>query len=380
MRSELTALPIQVSSAINALKESLSHFLLYKYNFPFEASLCIPQLAQCMELLLGHLDLPNKSMSLHGMIDEHSNWVGTEKEVAHWIRRRRNKILHAGEPPWEDLITVRSKTQAALQICAKLLLDSGYPIRHHFSIVEIPLLEGKSPYSHDEAAWLVQAAYGYTDIDPEVAVDIANGAFEISLREFAASWGIDDSLFSTVDDLISELRKDDDPEIPEKLPYYEFRVDDGALDKELEQRNIGDTGLSPPKSFAGLESLMLEATEQDLRSIIQRYILEVQRAITSFAERSPLRVYKSLRNNWQAIMATLRELRPNIDMPDMDFDRLEQTDFMYRKMRLLVKPGSPLPIWDANDVQSFLEIVTDQCGAIPEGVEIEFSHGIIFWG
>ena len=186
----ITPKPVALFTAENIFKESVLHFFLLKFNFPFEATICIPQLRQALELLLMYKYVGSKrSPGMKELVQEYGKFSKKEEQVLLWLTKKRNLIVHKGEVHWEEFEHVRKKLQICFTIIAKLFEDFQCPLNDFLEDWQQKVALGIYLMPTDEAFALIVAARQQSENEPDIALDIANEAFEVALRGFAKGWG-----------------------------------------------------------------------------------------------------------------------------------------------------------------------------------------------
>ena len=370
-------LPTQVRSAEAHIQEAGAHFTLLAHNFPEEALATIVPLHTASELLLrvsqGEKGATRKSVEL---INRCEVWTPHERQKMHWLRKQRNKAAHRGEIHWESSEEVTPTLREAFPLVGKLFLRLNYSIRDNFPPRDAALLLGAPIPWTALALTLADSSIEYAARDAEIAVDIANAAFEVGLRGFANSWEIPGANSLSLQELIDEMWQHPDENAH---PHY---WDERIYDDRDRYRDLGDspdTTLRPPMRLPEIPSI--GRRYKDLGLNASYYAQEIREIILSYLERYPaLHLETCLRHCWNDVVHEMRGVAPDVQAPLTDEDHWNpHLHFFAGQMRIQIPDSSasfgvlevkPSEIWSGEHLDTFRRLVEERCGPIPLDVSI----------
>lgn len=373
------AKPKGIFTAENQLKKAIYHFLLLPFNPPYEAVACIPELHHAVELFLcAHYDEHYDDFTdidgfekwgMEKFIDEYANWNDDQKSQVHWLRKRRNHIIHEGELDWKESQVVKDRLRKVLPIASGLYTELGYSLESSvFTTLERQLLRGQEPHWKGLSTMLSQAAIEYSGIDPAVSVDITNAAFEVALRGFAGSWQQEGAETLPIPFLITKMNEYSD----ESAPYYYNRQDTADTYRELPLEGFNKT----------LSELDAQRQDGNVHNAAYNYAHEVHELVLSYLERALIREGVCINERWEEIVAELRNKAPDIEIPEVSEYWKNEGDYSYflgEQITIILDRGVPEPAWNDDQWKVFYEVVEDVCGKLPEGVRIKFELQLELW-
>lgn len=230
----------------------------------------------------------------------------------------------------------------------------------------------KSPPWYALVDELSAVAIRYTDVDEEIAVEIANAAFEVGLRGFAASWEIKESDSLSIPELFEEMWKHDEENAHPH--YWDERITDDR-DRYKDLGESSDTVLHPPLAFHSITS----RPDRPISESIKYYAQEIREIILSYLERFPLlELERYFRENWNRLVDEMKEEAPNVDVPKT---RDELWDFEGHFYNLEVSvpfddPNAPFlmggivpsDVWKGDHLKRFIGLLEERYGELPEGL------------
>ena len=89
-------LSIRLFAARAYLKDAVLRWVLASFNFPSEAANAITALSTAMELVLRE-GKAERSANMFELVQAQLGWNREDRELVHWVRALRNKVLHAGD-------------------------------------------------------------------------------------------------------------------------------------------------------------------------------------------------------------------------------------------------------------------------------------------
>lgn len=368
--------PVPIFTAENIYKEAIHHYFLLEFNFPYEATLCIPLLRQALEILLKHrYDGPRREPNVKELVDDYGKFNEGEESLLRWLGDKRNAIVHHGEVRWEDFKQVKEKLQRCVLLIAELFEDYQCQLSDFLEEWQEKLALNQPLYSAEEARALVAAAKQQRESEPDIAIDIANKAFELAIRGFAGGWGIRRFNELIVSELIHLLNEFDD----ERSPYYEDRRFEG----DLSFKQLGEDWFDPPMTTFDLEIVcsIPHYISQGIGylQVVQYYVDEMNELVSSFTERTPLPISRCIRENWQGIISELIRRIPDVEIPVVDLENWTDFDFIYDKFKIVIKEDTLVPSWSLVEEETFREIVSEVCGPIPRKTTIKLTEPGIRW-
>lgn len=124
----------------------------------------------------------HKKEELYKLIKEYEFWGQAEKEDIDWLRKRGNAIKHRGEEQEQELQKVSELIEGIYPLIGSLYEKLDHKIDQNYSIYGRCLLKGKNRPWYALADSYSAAALRYAYFDEEIAVDLANEAYETALR------------------------------------------------------------------------------------------------------------------------------------------------------------------------------------------------------
>ncbi len=366
----MKAAPRRVLSAQNSYREAFGHFILLEFNFPFEASMCIPQLRGTLEWLLReHLRLPKKS---YAPMKELTNGYGkfniNEDEFLRWLTDKRNEIMHKGEVQWEEYAVVERKLLDNFKLIGRLFEELDYTLSDFLNPWEVNLSKGIKLELVDQAQALSSAAVKYCEVEPDIAIDISNKALELSLRGFARGWNFSGHDELTIDEIMDTMRDFED----DRAAYYEDR----RIDDETRFKHLKGDWFKPLMTVSDLVRVGSSNLGWTYPQSAIFYTQEIAEVVASLVERTPLHVEMCIKSKWHDIIGSLQEKIPDVEIPEVDFNGWEHTHFYNNHITVRILNEYKIPEWAPVEVQTFLEIISTKCGEIQDEVIVEFQHGI----
>lgn len=356
-----------VLTAIHSLQESLEHYLLFPFNFPFEGTKCIPLLRQAIELLL-RVHTSDEDLSGRGMkvlVDTYGEFTYAEDGLIKWLSDKRNDIMHEGEVQWEDREVVSSNVRELISIAGKLLFDLGGSFPDELTSWQRELLAGRTIDRRSESRFLSEAAIGYAAVDEEIAIEISNAAFEKALRLMAMRWGIENAEEIYLADLVATLYEFED----ERAPYYIDR----RLDETDAWTELGQGKFAIPLSLAQIQGIA-GRSQTNLAAAVELYAQEVAEAVNSYIERTPSAFAHCVIDNWDRIVSVFYEIDPQAELPCIDQDRWGKQSFMEDRLEIPLARGESKPVWLPSDYRALLVAISAVCGGLPDTVHIHFAE------
>lgn len=353
------------------VKDSILRWLLADFNFPSEAAQGVTSLCTCFELMLRH-GTTGRGPKLYELIESYKNWSVEQKSMAHWVRDTRNGILHAGEFPPEDRQAVQECVKSAFTLARILWLDHGYSLLDHFSPFEVALLEDRVPtwqeYS-DATSW---AGVFYAYQAPEIAVDVANAAFDRAVRGFAADWRQEGSDVLDMRALIDLM--DEHEEEFAHASLYDDLTDFENSAKEF--RGERAEWFDPPQDLHAIQAA--SGGKWDTRRAALLYCNEIRDVVISYPSRVPNFLFADqLRQAWPAIVREMVRVAPDVEFPAIELERWGSWR-MYGGEILLPVPfdvafpgiARPSDYWEAGQLGFLERLIRELCPATPKTIRL----------
>ena len=217
------------STAKIITKESIRRAVYAEFNFPTEAAASVVFMLMAFELLLKEENEVDRADAVD-LINERPAWDDIQRDAADWVRKKGNAVKHQGRFPPEQKDEVIPRLHRALALIGGLWEALGVTLDEEFSPYERSRLLGVNPSWQDESDTISLAACEYWSLDPEFAFEMANRAFTIGLRAYAASWGIPGAESFELRGLIGKMEDLDDDDIHPSLfvdwlrPDYQFQA------------------------------------------------------------------------------------------------------------------------------------------------------------
>jgi hypothetical protein len=293
----------------------VQHFLLLDYNFPSEAFDCILRLFAAMELLLREY-FKNKytNQNVFTLIETYWEEDESAKDLGHWLREGRNKLVHKGEPKWKDKNIIPGMLRECFIFISGIYEDLGFSISDDFSTLEQHVIEGKIPDWDDEAVFLAREAVSYLQLDPPIMFDIASAATEKAIRGFARAWRIQGADVIPIEEIFDALR------------HYEYKFESKY------NRSEHTAPYAPEYIFPGevgneIRELWVAKNLDDVyewfrsgdytdEMTMRLYLQDNQGLVENLANRYPsLDFYECFCGNWDSLMQEMKNVYPQIELP-----------------------------------------------------------------
>jgi hypothetical protein len=376
---------MRVTKAEDALKKAIWHFVILDFNFPHEITECVTYSFLGLELLLKEILIQQGQYrdeislpTMEKLIDEYDKWDAGQKSVVHWMRRKRNKIAHSGGVYWGELDQAKQNTIEVFELTGSLYQELDYEIDDIFNKFEASILLGISSDWRYHCDFLGKIARSYIDIDAETALLIANRAYEISLRGYAKSWGIENF--------------DTEPLIELKNILYDYEITTDRTFVNLEQFNPSPYYLyhseDEDEVWCPLEEFLLENIRlSDLDNIqgvtrqrgseyaVKKYIEHVYDAVTSNIKRAVNLPYaKCFLDYFSTIMKELYQQFPNIKVLRLH-NELGVLLYNFDEFWIIVHfDESAKEIgWNNNHDNAFRALILKYCGPLPDFVNFKLQ-------
>lgn len=383
--------PEYVNSAENAIKKSIASFYLLNLNFPSEAVDCIIQLWLATELLLrqwyNQEEIRIDGWSAYEMIQFASDWNPKQKRIAHWLREKRNALQHEGEALRDDAGDVKAQLLQAYKLVGSMYQSMGYMLNDWFNSVEQNILNGNELDWKEEARSLAMSSFKYLEDEPEIAISIANAAYEKAFRGYARCCRIENADKLPLSELAEALYNNEywfEADVPVSWEDYHCT---GYLLDPLEQMNGGDSYYYfGPSSLLYYSKIVIGIDNRYERILRVRNELDrIQGLVNSLITNSPeLDYFECVANNWHSIVNKLQARFPKLTIPPLKEDSYPEG---YNSMKVpfgisawwdkertisihfqgIIKNGG----WEEKHTEALLEIITMVCGKKPEDLKIE---------
>lgn len=356
-----------VFTAVHSLQESLDHFILFPFNFPFEGAKCIPLLRHAIELLL-RAHSAEKAATTRGMkalVDAYGSFTESEDTLIRWLSDKRNSIMHEGEVDWEDVDVVSRNVSELFSIAGSLLQDLDVSFTSEFDQWHVELLSGGDLDDWSRSELYAIAAIGYAGVDEEIAIEIANTAFETALRLMASRWSVAGAETASLNDLISTLSKFDD----ERAPYY--------IDRRLDERDawteFGESRFAIPSGMSEL-SAIAEESQTGFDIVAKEYAQQIFECVRSYLERTPLEIATCVLENWIRIVSVYQDLNPSAEIPEIDRKIWGHNDFLGNRIRIPTTSPESVPAWNESDYRILIKAIEEVCGPVSKALHIQFEE------
>ncbi len=363
----INPLSLRLFAAKSNSKEAIRRYTLSCFNFPEEAAAALSYLHTALELLLREKHFGASRISAYELIESRADWDDTEQSTAHWIRQARNQILHTGEFPPEEKTNVLGLIKKGINLIGKLWRGYVHSLEDHFSPFETSMLLGTDAdwESYSDAYSL--AAIQYSTIAPEIAVEIANDAFEKAARGFAVCWHFEGAETLEFNRLLEIME-----EFPDEMAHpslYNDLHEPGGL------RSFGCPldWFYPPMDLHKV--IKRSYSDWHPKRAAEYYTREVRDVVLSYSERCPyLDFHECVMNNWELIVERMRAIAPEVKFPEVDYDRWRHRYFygghFYIELKERDSDGwshaMASSYWEGEHLQHFRDIVREICGDYPE--------------
>jgi hypothetical protein len=215
---------------------------------------------------------------------------------------------------------------------------------------------------------LAEAALHYVHIDPHVAVEIGNHAFDIAVRGLAAGWGFEAVEAVDLAEVMSQLEAH-----PHDMahPSLYFELDD----RTRHFRMFGDEDrpwFVPP---LGIEDVISAVeVEWDSKRAAMNYCEELVDVIGSYRSKVPyLSLKECLVQHWGQFQMTLADRREPIVLPDLDEKMMEFIEFFPGETVDLPSPEGRGPLsqvrlseyLSSQELSALMDLLAVHCGPLP---------------
>jgi hypothetical protein len=362
---------IRINSAENAIKKSIEHFLLLTFNYPSEAVNCIEQLNKALELLLKEIYIQNgknrRGMNSSDRINEYWDWESAEKEIVNELRKTRNKLQHEGELEWEGRESMRHGLISAYWIAGQTYQSLDYDLDEIFTRGEKDILQGLEINWKDEALSLANLSYHFYKDDPELAIQISNGALEKAVRGLAECWRIDNAGLLPLSEVIQAMY-DNKYEFSSDLPidYEDYQTKPYFFSRD--DHEYCDLSCDPLTNIGEVLS-NVRAYRQD--DAIKKVLDDSWAVVASFIKTAPyLDYFESLVSNWDLIIDEFLKQSPNVTFPLLN-DEHGITPWWDEDQGIGIHFKQSLGDvnWDENHEALFIEIIEKVCGKKPDNLQ-----------
>jgi hypothetical protein len=372
----------RVNSAENAIKKSIEHFFLLNFNYPSEAVYCIEQLHKAFELLLREIYQQNgknaKGMSIYRLINEYWDWEITQKDVVNGLRKTRNKLEHEGELEWEGREFMRNELLKAYKISGQTYQSLGNILDEVFTRGEQNILQGEEINWKDETLCLANLSYQFYKDDPELAIQISNGALEKAVRGFAKSWRIAQADIMPISEVIKVLRNNK-YELRSDLPIY---YEDYQAKPYYSMRDTDETPLLSCDCFTSIDNVLREVCEYRQDEAIKKALDDTWDIVVSFIKKAPhLDYFEYFINKWEFIVNEFLSQAQNVTFPLLN-DEHGIYPFWDEDQAICIyfKQTMEDVNWTENHETLFIEIIEKVCGNKPDNIQIKIDWGnTSFW-
>lgn len=270
--------PIPVFTAENLIKDAVAHYLLFPFNFPYEATMCIPLLFQSVELLLREYfkdKFENISdFEMKKLTDLYRDWDEDQRKLIHWLRLKRNALQHKCEVQWEEVREVDNKIKSVFICIGDLYEDFGFSFIDAFIPLERTYLWGKEPHWVEKSEGLIQAATKQCDQNPEIAIQIANKSFELALRGLASVLKIESAENLSIPDLITKMDENEDAR-SRASTYWDKWEREGF-------KGLGQDWFTAPMN---IHELKIARSDLEFSEAIRVYVNEVRKVILAYYDK-----------------------------------------------------------------------------------------------
>jgi hypothetical protein len=377
-----------VNSAENAIKKSIMAFYLLDINYPSEAIDCSIQLYLALELLLkekykqANKPAPWKANKL---IQDFWEWNDEQKEQAHWLRDMRNMLQHAGEAKWEEEKSVRRKLLNVFMLVGKIYQSLGYKLSDLFTTAEQIILIGNELDWMEEARCLATGSLKYIEVDPEIAIDIANRAFEEAFRGYASCCRISSADTLPLSELIEALKNNYyllEADVPVSWEAWQCT---GYIRDKVELNEGGDSYYYlRPNPLIDYSELTRFADRHGEVLVFRKALDRNQAIVDALIADSPNWDYfECIAHSWFSIIKELKARFPHLLIPELKKDpnperfEMEATFGIAawwdeEKVIYIYFQGKAEDYgWVDIHTESLHEIITKVCGEIPDDLNVE---------
>lgn len=367
--------PEMVNSAENAIKKSINHYFLINYNFPSEAVDCVNQLHLALELLVKERYTRDGIMipdTVFKIFQDFWGWDINQKDIAHWLRKKRNALLHSGEAHWEEAGKVHRKLLDVYKLAGQTYESLGYKLDEVFTSGEQNILKGQEANWKNEAHILANASFQFYKEDPELAFQISNGALEKAVRGYAYSWRIDGAKILPIPEVVQAMY-DNVYEFSTDLPTYYEKDQTKPYYFERETHDYYYIGCDCLTDISELlESV--EPYRQDDK--IKKALDDNWDKVIGLIKNAPyLDFYECFITNWARILDEFKNNVPEITFPQLNDEHGIQPWWDEDKVISLHFKDGPGINWEDSHKELFTKVVESFCGEMPSDLRFEFSWG-----
>lgn len=376
-------------STVEILRRSIEHSLLLKHNFPSEGMRCVLTLFQAVEFILKEIHgLKGAYISAGKLLGKSKKLMSRDEwEDLDWLRKKRNDIQHEGEDSWRSREEVEERLGRIYPLVGNLCERIGIDVDEEFRLVFACILQGESVPWYAKVDALSYLAIGYFNEDKEIAVNIANEAFEEAVRGLAEAWRIDEHSELTVRNLMKRMW---DHEEEAAHPHY---WNEAVTDDRYRYREPGWGGhLASELSGRGLDRLLgfqeISSGRKGYRSpetAVRNYLMEVWDLVQDYLSRVPfLELEQCVRESWNDIASEMETRYSDIQVPRTRDELWEPVHFFGFQMQIPYEdPGlitdeyrfpfgsaTPSTLWSGEVLEEFRELLVESCGELPPGLQI----------
>jgi hypothetical protein len=392
MESKNNSKSMSINSAENALTKSITAFYLLDLNYPSEAVDCITQLWQATELILRERykqeEIGIEDWNAYDMVQFFPDWNSKEKVVVDWVRDKRNLIEHTGEPSWEEVSFVKTQLLMVYSIIGKTYQSLGHMLTDIFTDIEQKILSGNELDWKDKSRSLAMGSFKYIEVDSEIAIDIANKAFEKAFRGYAKCCRIEKADILPLSELGEALHNNEywfEADVPVSWEEYQYT---GCLVDPLERMNGGDSYYYfGPSSLLDYSKIVIGRDNRHEQILRVRNELGRNRGlVNSLITSSPeLDCFECVANSWHSIVNKLQARFPKLTIPPLKEDPEPESYEMHATFGIsawwdevrtisihfqgIIKNGG----WEEKHTEALLEIITMICGEKPDDLIIEIQ-------
>ncbi|OGO40814.1 MAG: hypothetical protein A2W36_05835 [Chloroflexi bacterium RBG_16_58_14] len=322
----------------------------FRAIFDDETTKCLPLIHQSIELLMREYferecshDFEKKPMTMTELIEAYV-WADMEnlKESVSWLNTRRNWILHEGERITIDELAIVPNVAKSINFAGELYQKLGYSFDRVFNPIEHILLS-EVRVNWQEIIWrginwqsisetLTNSAMRVLadGEESQVVVDIANEAFEIALRGFARSCGIEKWDALKISELIQKMNEQED----DWAHFYWWNYSDTTNSGWIPENS--PFWFVPPMQASDLINSPYHQTRQDAA---EYYANEVRNLVKSIIENTPMvDLSDFVHSEWGVIERELGNKNPELEIPIIDLESWSRSSpFINRTITIPVK-------------------------------------------
>ena len=267
-------------SAYVHTREAIRRFVFAGFRFPLEAAACVTFLQTSTELLLVEL-VKNPGAKAWELVDAYFPAGSTDHELATWVRKSRNEVMHEGRFPEEDKHEAMFQLSRGITLLGRLWRVLEADIDAVLTGFEASLLHGEDPDWREESDAMATYATQYCALDCAKAVEMANHAFAMAVRGLARAWRVRGAETLGLRELMQRLEQIDDDQAHPSMFNDWVRMD-------YAYRFFGEAETEwfvPPMTLSEVVAAS-KGTWDELRASMN-YTQLIRDAVLSYPERVP---------------------------------------------------------------------------------------------